>query len=43
VREFTRWSQRLTVTANGDGVVAHAGAAALRLTADRSGLTAALS
>ncbi len=43
MREFTRWSQRLTVTANGDGVVAHAGAAALRLTADRSGLTAALS
>jgi hypothetical protein len=31
------------VTASGKGVVCHAGAVALRLTADRSGLTAALS
>jgi hypothetical protein len=43
VHNSTRWSQRLTVTANGNGVVAHAGAATLRLTADRTGLTAALS
>src|SRR6266700_4327265 len=43
VHDSTRWSQRLTVTANGTNVVAHAGAAALRLTADRTGLTGALS
>ncbi len=43
MHDSTRWSQRLTVTANGTNVVAHAGAAALRLTADRTGLTHALS
>ena len=43
MHDSTRWSRRLTITANGDGVVAHAGAAVLRLTADRTGLTAALS
>jgi hypothetical protein len=43
VHDFTRWSRRLTITANGDGVIPHAGAAALRLTADRTGLTTALS
>ncbi len=39
--DSTRWSQRLTVT--GKNVIAHAGAAALRLVADRTGLTQALS
>jgi len=43
VHDSTRWSQRLTVTGNGKNVIAHAGAAALRLLADRSGLTQALS
>jgi hypothetical protein len=43
VRDITGWSRRLTVTAAGKGVVAHAGAVALRLTADRTGLTGALS
>jgi hypothetical protein len=43
VNDFTGWSKGLTVTADGDAVIAHAGAAALRLTADRTGLTAALS
>jgi hypothetical protein len=43
VHNSTRWSHRLTVTANGKNVIAHAGAAALRLTADRTGLTRALS
>jgi hypothetical protein len=32
----------LTITANGNAVITHAGAVALRLTADRSGLTTAL-
>lgn len=41
--DVTGWSRRLTVTAGGKGVVSHAGAVALRLTADRTGLTAALS
>lgn len=41
--DITGWSKRLTVTTGGKGVVSHAGAAALRLTADRTGLTAALS
>jgi hypothetical protein len=39
----TGWSQGLSVTANGTGVVPLAGAAAVRLLADRVGLTAALS
>jgi len=43
VRDVTGWSRRLTVTTAGRGVVARAGAVALRLTADRTGLTAALS
>ena len=43
VHDSTRWSQRLTVTGNGKNVIAHAGAAALRLVADRTGLTQALS
>ena len=37
------WSQGLSVTADGTGVVALAGSAALRLLADRVGLTGALS
>ncbi len=43
MHDSTRWSQRLTVTGNGKNVIAHAGAAALRLLADRTGLTQALS
>lgn len=43
MHDSTRWSQRLTVTGNGKNVIAHAGAAALRLLADRAGLTQALS
>src|SRR6266702_172512 len=43
VNDSTGWSKGLTVTADGDAVIAHAGAAALRLTADRTGLTTALS
>src|SRR5258706_2772046 len=43
VNDFTAWSRGLAVTADGDTVIPHAGAAALRLTADRTGLTAALS
>ena len=37
------WSSGLSVTADGTGVVAHAGSVALRLLADRTGLTAELS
>jgi hypothetical protein len=43
VNDLTGWSKGLTVTTDGDSVISHAGAAALRLTADRSGLTTALS
>src|SRR6266536_3390789 len=43
VNDFTAWSKGLTVTTTGDAVISHAGAAALRLTADRTGLTTALS
>jgi hypothetical protein len=43
VKDITGWSKRLTVTTGGKGVVSHAGAVALRLTADRTGLTTALS
>ena len=39
----TSWSAGLSVTADGPGVVAHAGSVALRLLADRTGLTAELS
>ncbi len=37
------WSSGLSVTADGTGVVAHAGSVATRLLADRVGLTAGLS
>lgn len=37
------WSAGLKVTGNGTGVVAHAGAAAIRLLADQVGLTGAIS
>jgi hypothetical protein len=43
VHDSTRWVQALTVTANGDHVIPHAGAATLRLAADRTGLTQTLS
>lgn len=43
MNDFTGWTKGLTVTADGDAVIPHAGAAALRLTADRTGLTTALS
>jgi len=39
----TSWSAGLSVTADGSGVVAHAGSVALRLLADRTGLSAELS
>ena len=39
----TAWAQGLSVTADGTGVVALAGSAALRLLADKVGLTAGLS
>jgi hypothetical protein len=39
----TSWSAGLSCTADGTGVVAHAGAVGLRLLADRSGLTGELS
>src|SRR5215210_2975257 len=43
VDELTAWSRDLSVEVGGHGVVSHAGSAALRLLADRTGLTAALS
>ena len=39
----TSWSTGLSVTADGVGVVAHAGSVGLRLLADRTGLTGELS
>jgi hypothetical protein len=39
----TSWSAGLSVTGDGTGVVAHAGSAGLRLLADRTGLTSAVS
>jgi hypothetical protein len=39
----TAWSKGLRVTADGTGVVSHAGVVLLRMLADRAGLTAALS
>ncbi|MBA2560182.1 MAG: transposase, partial [Propionibacteriales bacterium] len=39
----TSWSAGLSVTGDGVGVVAHAGSVALRLLADRSGLTGEMS
>ena len=37
--ELTAWSRDLTVEVGGHGVVSHTGSAALRLLADRTGLT----
>jgi len=41
--EPTAWSKDLAVEVAGHGVVSHAGSAAVRLLADRTGLTEALS
>ncbi|MGW5673328.1 IS1380 family transposase [Micromonospora sp. NPDC003776] len=41
--QITQWSKGLSVEVGGHGVVSHVGAALLRLLADRSGLTQALS
>jgi Transposase DDE domain group 1 len=41
--DVTGWSKGLEVTADGEGVVSHAGLALLRQLADKSGLTAGLS
>lgn len=41
--EPTAWSKDLAVEVGGQGVVSHAGSAAVRLIADRLGLTGALS
>lgn len=41
--KHVRWSYGLKVTADGTGVVAHAGSVAVRLLADRVGLTGGLS
>ena len=41
--EFNAWSDDLTVEVGGHGVVSHAGSAVLRLLADNTGLTSALS
>jgi len=43
VDELTAWSRDLTVEVGGHGVVSHTGSAAVRMLADRSGLSAALS
>jgi hypothetical protein len=43
VSQRAGWSRDLTVQVAGRGVVSHTGSAALRLLADRSGLTAGLS
>ena len=40
---LTGWSRGLEVTADGQGVVSHAGLALLRLLADKTGLTGGLS
>jgi hypothetical protein len=40
VDELTAWSRDLSVEVGGHGVVSHTGSAALRLLADRTGLTA---
>jgi hypothetical protein len=39
----TGWSRGLEVTADGEGIVSHAGLALLRGLADKAGLTAGLS
>ena len=41
--ELNAWSDDLTVEVGGHGVVSHAGSAVLRLLADNSGLTGAVS
>ena len=41
--QSTAWAKDLRVTADGSGVVSHVGAALLRMLADRTGLTGALS
>jgi Transposase DDE domain group 1 len=41
--DFTAWSRNLRVTADGEGIVALAGAVPVRMLADRSGLTGGLS
>ena len=41
--QSTAWSRDLRVTADGAGVVSHVGAALLRMLADRTGLTSAMS
>ena len=41
--KHTTWSSGLSVSADGTGVVAHAGSVAVRLLADRTGLTGELS
>jgi hypothetical protein len=41
--QITQWSKGLSVEVGGSGVVSHVGAVLLRLLADRSGLTQALS
>ena len=40
---LTGWSKSLEVTADGEGIVSHAGLALLRLLADKTGLTGGLS
>ena len=40
---LTGWSKSLEVTADGAGIVSHAGLAVLRLLADKTGLTGGLS
>jgi hypothetical protein len=42
VSKRSGWDHNLTVTANGKGLVGHAGAVLLRKCADRVGLTATL-
>ncbi len=41
--KHSTWSSRLSVSADGTGVVSHAGSVAVRLLADRTGLTKELS
>ena len=41
--QLTAWSRDVTVEVGGHGVVSHTGSAALRLVADRTGMTGALS
>jgi hypothetical protein len=41
--KHTTWSTGLSVSADGSGVVAHAGSIAVRMLADRTGLTGELS